>query len=193
MIYSQQDVFDAWDECRDVKRKALVSTYGIPYAAINGDPKPDHGFALKAASVLFYDGCRFEMASLARDPEGACEAIIVPCRDEFGDLADLCAWDPINHRVGLWLGRVTMLGEHHVTRTRLGLPLPVYESPCAWLQAYRDGVCILDAKRAAPLLNFVADGLLAETPEAGLRLNDRLTIHAPRIVVDARKVGGRAA
>jgi hypothetical protein len=105
------------------------------------------GFAIKAATVKWEGGQWFDF-----DPFGPW-ALIIACRDERGDVADLCAWSPADGVAALWLGHVAMLGEEAVLRPRAdGDKLWVWPSPMEWLVHRRVGVVVLSPERARPLL-----------------------------------------
>lgn len=135
----------------------------------------DKHFAIKAAAVKWESDRWFDF-----DIEGKRAAIIV-CRDERGDVADLCAWSPADGVAGLWLGHVAMLGEEAVLRPRAdGDKLWVWPSPLEWLVHRRVGVVVLSAERARPLL-------VAGSPLAVLTREHKAALDAlwqpPRVVV----------
>jgi len=73
-------------------------------------------------------------------------------RDATGEVVDLAALDLTSGALATWRGRAAMLGEDYVLRPRFG-PLPVYTTAVEWLCDAR-GVFIIDAKRAAPVLEL---------------------------------------
>src|SRR5580658_363337 len=95
--------------------------------------------------VIFHDNrSLFDFA--AAGEEGAISALIFLAYDEFGDPADLVAWDPQQERIGAWFGAVALLGEENLWGPRLakGGALSVFESPLAWLRDWREGVIVID-------------------------------------------------
>lgn len=155
---------------------------GIRSGGMNGSRPLD---ALCVEEVVFLDGGRFEFC---RDAGygGRRVAIIIPARDEFGDLADLAAWHIESGKLALWRGRAAMFGAENVYAPRLGEPLKVDETVRDWLRAGREGVFVIDGarQRAAALLRM-AEPLGVRTEAFGRRLREALTIRAPRIVVAA--------
>jgi hypothetical protein len=139
--------------------------------------------ALCSETVIFLPGDRFEFARNMRDQAGHCVAVIIPTRDLSGDLIDLAAWHLDTGRLALWRGRAPMLGGENVLRTRPGLevPLTVHESVLAWLRADREGVVIIDHRRAADLLDMFT--LAVATAAHGEQLRQKLTRPAPPIVI----------
>jgi hypothetical protein len=109
-------------------------------------------------------------------------AILVPARDECGDLADIAALSLDSGDVVLWRGTIAVLGQENVLASRLNEALVVHETVADWLRAGREGVFVIDAKRAAPLLHAAAP-LGVERPAFGRQLRESLTIRAPQIKV----------
>jgi hypothetical protein len=110
---------------------------------------------LHAAKVCFWESGLFDFDDEAGDPSGAITAVIIECPDEYGDIADLAAWRPDAGKSALWRGRVFALGQDQLLAPRGGEPLMVYATVWAWLRAGRDGVVILDFRRAALALHGV--------------------------------------
>ena len=108
---------------------------------------------LYTARVCFGDDGLFDFADEARDPSSAVVAIIIECRDEYGDIVDLAAWRPGEGRIALWRGRVFALGQDELLAPRGDEPLMVYATVGAWLRGGRDGVVIIDFQRAALALH----------------------------------------
>jgi hypothetical protein len=95
------------------------------------------GFGLCVDSVAFLSGQCFEFARYFRDASGSRLAIIVPTRNELGDIVDLAAIDLDTSEVALWRGRAAMLGQENVFAPRMGEPLLVHETALDWLRAER--------------------------------------------------------
>jgi hypothetical protein len=92
-------------------------------------------------------------------------------------------WGPSrSNRLALWRGRVPMLGAENVLRTRprFQVPLTVHENALGWLRADRDGIVIIDHRRAADW----HDGFTLATATAahGEQLRQKLTRPAPPII-----------
>jgi hypothetical protein len=132
--------------------------------------------------VCFLSGGRFEFARYLRDATGNVLAVIIPARDETGELADLAALNLDTGALATRQGRVAMLGQENILAPRIGEPLLVHETPIDWLRADREGVFVISSHSAAPLLRM-GEPLGVQSARFGQRLRDALTIPAPRIVV----------
>jgi hypothetical protein len=64
---------------------------GIHGAGLNGRGAFD---AVQVADVIFRPGARFDFSSEVGTARGSVAGIIIPVRDECGDLLDLAAWNP---------------------------------------------------------------------------------------------------
>ncbi len=136
------------------------------------------------AEVSFHEGQPlFDFA----DGDGA---LIFLARDEEGDPCDLVAWSAKKNRLAAWYGDAPLLGAEAIYAPRLDPEnaLKVHETALLWLLAVRDGVVIVDPKRAAPILR-AAEPLKASSAAFGLRLRDLIAPRRPRIFVPQ----GRAA
>ena len=151
---------------------------------IHGEGVSGHGAfdALQVADVIFRPGGRFEFSRDVREMRGHVAGVIIPVRDECGDLLDLAAWNVDGGKLALWRGVASMLGAENIFAPRLGEPLLVHETPLDWLRAGRRGVYIVDLQRAAPLLRL-SEPLGVAREAHGRRLRQALAIPAPRIVV----------
>ncbi len=137
--------------------------------------------ALHVESVCFLAGRRFEFGRNLRNATGAVRAVIIPARDEDDDTRDLAAWSLDDGRVATWCGAVSMLGEDQLSAPRRRAGLHVHRNVVEWLRADRNGVVILDAKRARWKL---AEEILAvDDPAFGLRLRAAMRLPEPGIVV----------
>lgn len=165
--------------CDPATRDHLRALGVIQLAGRTADPFD----ALCAEPVVFMPGNRFEFARNLRDASGHRPAIIVPARDLYGDVIDLAAIDLNSSQVALWRERVPLLGGENVLclRPRLEAPLAVHATPQAWLRANREGVFIVNYRRAADLLD--GHSIAAECIEHGQRLRAALTRPAPAIVI----------
>jgi len=151
---------------------------------IHGDGVNGRGLFddLHVADVIFRAGDRVDFSREVRELRGHVAGVIIPVRDECGDLVDLAAWNPDDGALALWRGVASMLGAETIFASRLGEPLLVHETPLDWLRAGRRGVYIIDPQRAAPLLRL-AEPLGVKREAHGRSLRQVLTIPAPRIVV----------
>ncbi len=152
---------------------------GVPLLAL-ADP-----LALRVAEVVFTAGNRFEFTSY-RPADDAVLAAIIPAFDADGDLVDLVAWRPQSGAVGTWLGRASLLGEDHLDAPRLGEPLVVHDGVLDWMRAGREGVVVVDSRRAAPLLRD-AGVLATASVEHGTRLRKMLAVRPPKVLVAVRE------
>lgn len=158
---------------------AMLFDLGIYGRAVTGRGPLD---ALAVDRVCKMPGGSFEFARNLADQAGHVEALIVPARDEFGNMDDLVALHLPSGRLRTWRGRAAMLGADNLFTPRGLEPLDVHETPLAWLREARRGVYIIDPKRAAPSLKE-AEPLAVRSIAFGRDLERRLTIPAPRIMV----------
>jgi hypothetical protein len=133
-------------------------------------------------AVVFLPNGRFEFARDIRDASGAVVAVVMPAPDDLGQLIDLAAWEPETGRLALLLGRVSMLGQDNLYVWRIGKPLALHESVLDWLRVDREGVVVIDPRRASPLLRIV-EPLGVKSAAFGRRMQEAMTIRPPRIVV----------
>jgi hypothetical protein len=160
-------------------RYSSLFALGIHGDGVNGRGAFD---ALHVADVIFRPGRRFDFSREVRELRGHVAGVVIPVRDECGDLLDLAAWNVDGGKLALWRGVASMLGAENIFAPRLGEPLLVHETPLDWLRAGRHGVFIVDPQRAAPLL-LLSEPLGVTREAHGRRLRQALTIPAPRIVV----------
>jgi hypothetical protein len=152
---------------------------GIHGAGLNGRGAFD---SVQVADVIFRHGGRFDFSREVRELRGHVAGVLIPVRDEAGDLVDVAAWNIDDGALALWRGTASMLGAENIFAPRLGEPLLVHETLLDWLRDGRRGVYIIDPQRAAPLLRL--SGPLGVKRDAhGRRLRQALTIPAPQIVV----------
>lgn len=177
---SPSDIIEIWRECPHLLQCQIdkLTGAGISVEALSSDPT-DWGFALAADHVAF-DGTQFTFERHMRQPGKCVSAYIVPARDEFGEIADLCAWR--GEHLATWCGSVGTLGLQNIYAPRLENDgLAVAPNVLAWLRNERRGVVIIDAGRARwELAN--AGPLIAASVAHGCGLRDMLT-HSPRILV----------
>jgi hypothetical protein len=92
---------------------------GIHGDGVNGRGAFD---ALQVADVIFRPGSRFDFSSEVRELRGHVASVIIPLRDECGDLVDLAAWNVDGGSLALWRGAASMLGAENIFAPRLGEP-----------------------------------------------------------------------
>jgi hypothetical protein len=156
------------------EQRAQLRRLGISEAAIDRDPGRESA-PIRAAHVVF--SARY--FDFAREDDS--EAVFVACaRDLAGNASDIIAFD-LAGRLASWLRREQLLGAHHVLAPRFDEPLRVFPNVWAWLRSDRDGVVILDWRRAPALLDGVT--IAVDSVEFGQVLRQRLTRAAPPIVV----------
>lgn len=167
------------DLCDPVALDDAIATK-LARLAVDGEALAD----LRIAPVCF-DGDGFSFARDLNDRDlnmwrCARVAVIVPVRDECGDVFDLVAWNPWTGAIATWRG-AAILGEFNLT-WRLGEDaLRVRPSLLDWLRNERDGIVILDATKAAWWL--VDEDLVVDDEAFGRRLFEALTLPRPKIFV----------
>ncbi len=114
-------------------------------------------------------------------PGGSVEGVIIPIRDECGDMVDLAAWNVDTGMLALWRGAAAMLGGENIFAPRLGAPLLVHEATFDWLRAARTGIVILDPQRAR--WRLAEEQLVVDDVAFGRRLRDALRLPMPRVFV----------
>jgi len=136
---------------------------------------------LSVGRVVFLDNFAFELSEDAHGGQAVMAALFV-ARDECGDPVDTVAWTPKLNRVASLRGRVALLGEEQVFGPRFDdqQALMVHETPLAWLLAERQGVVIVNPRRAAPILR-AAEPLKASSAAFALRLRNLINPKPPRI------------
>jgi hypothetical protein len=156
------------------EQQSKLRRLGISDAAIDRDPGYESA-PIRTARVVSSGRC-FDFAS---EPEGT-SAYVTVARDWRGDSSDIVAFNQAG-RVAPWIGREALLGAHHVLSPRFEEPLRVFSNIWDWLRSDRDGVVILDWRRAAGLLEGVTL-VVADAAFAGA-LRRQLTRAAPPILV----------
>jgi hypothetical protein len=86
-------------------------------------------------------------------------------------------------------GRVALLGQEsiHAPRFNDKQALRVHPTALAWLMAGRDGVVVVNPRKAAPLLRD-AEPLEVASAAFGQRLRNLLTLAPPRIYAPAAEI-----
>jgi hypothetical protein len=161
---------------------------GIQGDGVNGFGPFD---ALHVAEVIFRPGARFDFASEIGSSRGSVAAVVIPTRDECGDLVDLAAWNIDGGAFGTWRGVASMLGEDQLNAPRIGSgALAVFPDVASWLRAGRRGVVVIDPKRAR--WRLAETPLVVEDVALGRRIREALRLPEPKIMV-ASKAARRAA
>jgi len=170
---------DCWPAVLDEATYSRLKRLGIHGAGINGRGPFD---ALQIADVIFRPDRRFEFSRDAGSSVGAVTAVIIPARDGAGDIVDLAAWNIESSAFGLWRSVASMLGEHWLLSPRVGDALDVFPTVTQWLRAGRQGVVVVDPKRARWAL--AGERIVATDVAFGLRLRDMLALPAAQIFVE---------
>jgi|SRR5215831_938227 len=132
--------------CRDLTEeyRRWFEYKGVAASALGWDTQR-RLFKLRMARVEF-GGRWFDFS------DAGSAAIIIVCRNEDGEVADLAAWQLGNGDVHLWRGGVAMLGEETCCGPRIGNRLWVRDGVLDWLLHDRDGVVISNFDKAMPIL-----------------------------------------
>jgi hypothetical protein len=155
---------------------------GVPALALARSRIGAFGF-LRVDDVVFLEGGCFEFRRhlSSGNPE---PAYTLTARDVCGDIVDIVAWQPVTGRLASWVGRAAMLGTENLYGPRLNEGLLVHDDLLAWLRSFRDGVVVVNEKRAAWWLRS-AEPLVVSSIESGRYLKQILSQPAPRILVSA--------
>jgi hypothetical protein len=184
----ERALLDCWPV---VLHKAIYSklfALGIFGEGVNGSGAFD---ALEVADVIFRSGRRFDFSREVRELRGHVAAVIIPARDECGDLVDVAAWNIDDGEIALWRGVASMLGEDWISAPRIESdPLAVFPDVLSWLRAGRRGVVIVEPLRAR--WRLTGERLAVDDPAFGRRVRDALRLPEPQIFV-APKAARRAA
>jgi len=168
--------------CQPLDQPSLdhMKSIGVPVLALvsglNG-----MGHCIREDRVETRDG-RFEFARYV-DHEMVRGALVALAFDRDGHAADIVAWrtgsEPF---VASWLGQIGLLGEENLDGARLGEPLVVHPDPMAWLRSGREGVVVVDAIRAGPMLRQAGEMVGGSHAERN-RLNAIMRVDLPKIIV----------
>jgi hypothetical protein len=103
----------------------------------------------RRARVVFYED-RPLFDFLDEVGEQGVQAILFPARDHDGKIADLVAWSLSPRRLASWQGAAALLGADEILAPRLmqEAALWVHRTPLEWLKSDREGVVIIDPRRA---------------------------------------------
>jgi len=156
---------------------------------IHGDGVNGRGLFddLHVADVIFRAGDRVDFSREVRELRGHVAGVIIPVRDECGDLVDLAAWNPDDGALALWRGAASMLGAENILAPRIeSEALLAFADVTAWLRAGRVGVVVLDPQRAR--WRLAGETLVVDDPVFGRRLRDSLALPEPKIFVASNRV-----
>ncbi len=168
--------------CKPLDQPSLdhMKSIGVPVQALVSDLNGT-GHCIRQDRVEARDG-RFEFARYVNH-EMVRDALVALAFDRDGRAADIVAWrtghEPF---VASWLGQVGLLGEENLDMPRLGEPLVVHSDPMAWLRSGRDGVVVVDAIRAGPMLRQAGEMAVGSHAERN-RLNAVMRVDLPKIIV----------
>jgi len=168
--------------CQPLDQRSIdhMKSMGVPVLALvsglNG-----MGHCIREDRVETRDG-RFEFGRYV-DHEMVRGALVALAFDRDGHAADIVAWrtgsEPF---VASWLGQIGLLGEENLDGARLGEPLVVHPDPMAWLRSGREGVVVVDAIRAGPMLRQAGEMVGGSHAERN-RLNAIMRVDLPKIIV----------
>ena len=181
---SRSDILAAYERAAlptQAQLDALVRKGASPWS-IAGEPDSGER-AVRFARVVF-NGARFDFdptVDFDMPAEGVPAAVVLALND-FEEPADLVAWPLKGDGLASWLGAVAMLGQQHVMGARLDPALTIFRSGLDWLRGERDGVVLIDPKRAGRELADYGPFAVA-TVEHGNRLEALLTQPPPGIYV----------
>lgn len=180
-----------WNECEQALGECLLVTLHratsskLSALGIRGNGVTGRGLFddLQITDVIFHPGGAFDFSRDLRVARGHTAAIIIPCRDEAGEIVDLAAWNIESGAFGLWRGVASMLGENQIHAPRIECEgLRAFPGVVEWLRAGRGGIVILDADRAR--WRLAGERIVATDVAFGLRLRDMLALPAAQIFVE---------
>jgi len=168
--------------CRPLDQRSIdhMRSMGVPVLALVSG-LDGMGHCIREDRVETRDG-RFEFGRYV-DHEMVRDALVALAFDRDGHTADIVAWrtgsEPF---VASWLGQIGLLGEENLDGARLGEPLVVHPDPMAWLRSGREGVVVVDAIRAGPMLRQAGEMVVGSHAERN-RLNAIMRVDLPKIIV----------
>ncbi len=141
----RSDLVAEWKACGVLRQSDVdgLTAAGVPILALTGDAYGG-GFCVMRDRIVPHHGARrFEFVRHDEMAGEGVSALIVLALDAYGDPIDLVSFrnGPAPF-IGSWLGRVGLLGEESLWRTRA--LLAVHATPLDWLRAERRGVCVVD-------------------------------------------------
>jgi hypothetical protein len=184
----ERALLDCWPVVLAKETYDKLFALGVHGEGVNGHDAFD---ALQVADVIFRPGGRFDFSRDVREGHRHIAGVIIPARDECGDLVDLAAWNVDNGQLALWRGVAAMLGEDWISAPRIESDaLAVFADVASWLRAGRRGIVIVDPPRAR--WRLTGERLAVDDPAFGRRVRDALRLPEPQVVV-ASKSARRAA
>ncbi len=184
----ERALLDCWPVVLHKATYSKLFALGIHGEGVNGHGAFD---ALHIADVIFRPGGRFDFSRDVRELHGHVTGVIIPARDECGDLVDLAAWNVDDGELALWRGVASMLGEDWISAPRIESDaLAVFADVVSWLRAGRRGIVIVDPQRAR--WRLWGERLAVDDVAFGRRIRDALRLPEPQIFV-ASKSARRAA
>ncbi len=168
--------------CRPLDQPSLdhMKSIGVPVLALVSN-LDGMGHCIRQDRVEAKDG-RFEFARHV-NYEMVRGALVALAFDRDGRAADIVAWrtgpEPF---VASWLGKIGLIGEEQLGGCRMGEPLTVHADVMSWLRCSRDGVVVVDAIRAGPLLRQAGEMVVDSHAERN-RLNAVMRVELPKIIV----------
>jgi hypothetical protein len=177
------DPFTEWQACAHLRQSDIdrLLASGVPPLALAQGPR-GIGFALARDRIVPHrEARRFEFTRYDETAGEEVCSLVVLALDAGGVPVDLVAFHAgATPFVGSWLGRVGLLGEEQIRRARD--VLQVHATPLDWFRAGREGVCVVDPVRAAPMLRD-AGTMAVATPYERRRLVETISVRLPPIIV----------
>ena len=177
----RSDLVAEWKACGVLRQSDLdgLTAAGVPILALAGDAYGGGFCVMRDRIVPHHRARRFEFHRHDETAGEGVSALIVLALDVYGDPMDLVAFrnGPAPF-IGSWLGRIGLLGEDSLWRTRD--LLEVHATPLDWLRAERRGVCVVDPVWASSTLRD-AGTLEVGSQAERRRLADMLTVRLPDI------------
>ena len=174
-----EDTHSRFEVLPDITWKifAWLLRQGAPSSALVYPESPRRARVVFDADQPFFD--------FADDVGGErVDALIFLPRNDLGNPCDLTAWTSTRLKLASWFGAAALLGADDILAPRLTIEgaLQVHRTPLGWLRAGRDGVVIIDPRRATVELRDF--GPLADEDQAhGLELQQLLRRMEPKIYV----------
>ncbi len=168
--------------CQPLDQPSLdhMKSIGVPVLALVSGIEGT-GHCIRQDRVEARDG-RFEFGRYVSH-EDVRTALVALAFDRDGHAADIVAWrtgsEPF---VASWLGQVGLLGEENLDGARFGEPLTVHADVMAWLRSNRQGVVVVDAIRAGPMLRQAGE-MVVDSHRERNRLNAIMRVDLPKIIV----------
>jgi hypothetical protein len=130
------------------------------------------------ASGILMRGARFDFAADCPGEVGK-RALLLLARDSDGIPCDVVAWSARERCLATWRGMAYALGSDPLAA--FGFATRIFLEPLAWLRAGREGLLIVNARRAA--IELLNTSLEAEDAFQAAALRRALTLPVPSIRV----------